>query len=97
MKPLMIMALTMMLSACSSPVTVLRAGSLAADPDVPVPPVRYVPVTAGAQVYQPVEPKPWAGQRGETTPPPEGSEGSEQKGDDRSKSDAENPPTKEAP
>ena len=96
MKPPIVVVLTMMLSACSSALPVLEAGSRAGDPDVPVPHVRYIPVTAGTRDYQPVEPKPWAEQRGEAAPEPEGSEGPEQKSEERSKSDAETTPAEEA-
>jgi hypothetical protein len=96
MKPQIVMVLTMALSACSSPVPVLEAGSRAADPNVPVPRVRHIPVTAGTGGYQPVEPKPWTEQRGEATTEPEGSQGSEQKSDEQSNSDAETTPAQEA-
>ncbi len=95
MKPPIVMVLTMMLSACSSPVPVLKTDSRAADPKVPVPRVRYVPVTAGTRDYQPVEPKPWTEQHGEA-PEPEASQGSEQKSDKQSKSDAETTSPEEA-
>jgi hypothetical protein len=95
MKPPIVMVLTMMLSACSSPLPVLEAGSRAADPNVPVKRVRYVPVTAGTRDYQPVEPKPWTEQRREA-PKPEASQGSEQKSDEQSKSDAESTSPEEA-
>jgi hypothetical protein len=96
MKPPIVMVLTIMLSACSSPVPVLEAGSKSADPNVSVPRVRYIPVTAGTRDYRPVGPKPWTEQGSQATPKPEGSQGVEQKSDEQSKSDAESTPAQEA-
>jgi hypothetical protein len=41
-----------------------------ADPRVPVPKTRYVPVTGGLKSYRPVEPKPWGSVNERVAPQP---------------------------
>lgn len=59
MKALIATAAAVLLSACSGPPPI-TAGADPADPGVRVPPLRYVPVTAGTADYRPVTPRPWS-------------------------------------
>ncbi|CAN7510401.1 hypothetical protein [Devosia sp. LjRoot3] len=58
MKFFALVAAAASLSACSA-MPVQRAGFSPADPNAPVPYLRYIPVTAGTRHFVPVEPKPW--------------------------------------
>jgi hypothetical protein len=60
MKPVFLAAAAVLLAACSDPPPLIEAGADPADPHSRVPPLRYVPVTAGTVDYQPVAPQPWA-------------------------------------
>jgi hypothetical protein len=84
MKSYTVMALTMVLCACASPLPVLEAGPRASDPNAPVPRQRYAAVTVATKGHQPVDPMPWTEQN------------SEQKSDEESKSDADAAPIREA-
>lgn len=73
MKPTYFAAVAIFLSACSgSPI--LTSGLDASNPASPVPPVEYVPVTAGTVDYRPVEPKPWVEQNDRVAPNPPSAE-----------------------
>ncbi|RCS21516.1 hypothetical protein DUT91_23560 [Phyllobacterium salinisoli] len=58
MKPILLAAAAVILSACSRP-PVLSAGADPSDASSPALATRYVPVTAGTADYRPVDPKPW--------------------------------------
>lgn len=58
MKILSLVATAAMLGACA-PQPPGAEVVAAANPTAAVPPVAYVPVTAGTADYRPVEPKPW--------------------------------------
>lgn len=72
MKPVLLTALAVILSACSGPPTI-EAGHDPADANAWAPSLRYVPVTAGTIDYRPVDPKPWT-ERNERVAPKTGSE-----------------------
>ncbi|MGA0564798.1 hypothetical protein ACO2RV_20305 [Ancylobacter sp. VNQ12] len=72
MKPVLLTALAVILSACSGPPDIETAAH-PSDASVPVPALRYVPVTAGTVDYRPVDPKPWT-ERNERVAPKTGSE-----------------------
>ena len=57
MKSVLLAAAAVLLAACSDPPPLIKTG---ADPSDSLPPLRYVPVTAGTVDYQPVAPQPWA-------------------------------------
>lgn len=59
MKAFFATACAVLLSACSGPPPI-TVGADPADPGARVPPLRYVPVTAGTIDYQPVAPRPWS-------------------------------------
>jgi hypothetical protein len=61
MKPVLLTALAVIVSACSSPPVIL-AGADPADPSSRVPGSRYMPVTSGTLDYRPIDPKPWVEQ-----------------------------------
>jgi hypothetical protein len=58
MKSLLLMAMAVILSACSGP-PAIEVGPNPSDAHARVPSSRYVPVTAGTVDYRPVDPKPW--------------------------------------
>jgi len=67
MRFVLLAAAAVSLSACASPPpNLVRLDP--SNPDVPVRPSRYVPVTAGTVDYRPVEPKPWPQQNQEVAP-----------------------------
>jgi hypothetical protein len=96
MKSHTVMTLSMILSACASPLPVLEAGPRASDPNAPVPRLRHAAVTAATKDYQPVDAKAWTEPSSGTVPQQENSGGAEQKSDEESKSDAEVAPAQEA-
>ncbi len=71
MKSVLLAAAAVILSACASPAPNLVELD-PSNPDAPVRPSRYVPVTAGTLDYRPVEPKSWLRQNQEVAPKAEG-------------------------
>lgn len=72
MKPVLLTATAVILSACAGP-PAIEAGANPSDANSRVPATRYVPVTAGTVEYRPVDPKPWT-ERNERVAPKTGSE-----------------------
>ena len=72
MKPVLLMAAAVILSACSGPPAIESAAN-PSDAGSPVPTLRYVPVTAGTVDYRPVDPRPWT-ERNERVAPKTGGE-----------------------
>ncbi|PYE86495.1 hypothetical protein [Phyllobacterium leguminum] len=72
MKPILLTAVAVTLSACSSP-PLISAGADPSDAAIPVPAMRHMSVTAGTINYRPVEPKPWI-ERNELVAPKKGGE-----------------------
>lgn len=67
MKLPFLVAVAAMLSACAAEPP--GASALAVvDPLAPVPPVAYVPVTAGTVDHKPVTPRPWGDVNGRVAP-----------------------------
>ncbi|UOK73749.1 hypothetical protein [Ancylobacter polymorphus] len=58
MKTVSLMALAVILSACSGPPNI-EAGADPSDAGVQVPVARYAPVMSGTVDYRPVDPKSW--------------------------------------
>lgn len=73
MKFLLIGTAVVMLAACtaSSPPAIV-SGTDPSSATARTKPVRYTPVTAGTNVYRPVEPKPWLEQNDQVAPKAEG-------------------------
>lgn len=67
MKSVLLMATSVVLSACSS-LPNIQPGADPADAYAPALRSRYVPVTAGTVDYRPVEPKPWTEQNDGVAP-----------------------------
>ncbi|MBS7556096.1 MULTISPECIES: hypothetical protein [Xanthobacteraceae] len=72
MKPVLMTAFAVVLSACSGP-PAIEVGPSPSDASSSVKPLRYAPVTAGTVDYRPVDPKPWI-ERNERVAPKTGGE-----------------------
>lgn len=67
MKSVLLMATSVVLSACSG-LPNIQSGANPADASAPALRSRYAPVIAGAVDYRPVEPKPWTEQNDRVAP-----------------------------
>jgi len=67
MNPVPLVFTAILLSACAGPPTIV-GGADPSNADVSVPPVRYVPVTAGTADHGVVSPRSWIEQNQSVTP-----------------------------
>lgn len=67
MKPVLLTALAVIVSACSGPPAIVT-GADPADPSARVPDSRYAPVTAGTIDYRPIDPKSWTERNQDVAP-----------------------------
>lgn len=72
MKPILLTAIAVILSACSRP-PVIGSGADPSDAPSRIPTMRHMPVLAGTADYRPVDPKPWI-ESNERVAPKTGSE-----------------------